>query len=224
MSGQSRRQFLRGAAASGLVLSSATGRAATRKSERDEAKVTPGEDLMQEHGVLERVLLIYGEAARRIDQQQAFDLTTIGSAAGIVRHFVEDYHEHTEENFVFPRLEKAGKLVELVAVLRVQHKRGRELTDTIQKLTLRPASTPELAAAMRAFERMYRPHAAREDTVLFPAFRELLSDPAYRELGEKFEALEQEKLGKGGFESAVAEVSRLESVLGIGDLSKFTPG
>jgi hypothetical protein len=34
---------------------------------------------------------------------------------------------------------------------------------------------------------MYRPHAVREDTVVFPAFRSVVGHSAYRELGEQFE-------------------------------------
>jgi hypothetical protein len=70
---------------------------------------------------------------------------------------------------------------------------------------------------------MYRPHAAREDTVLFPAFREVVGGAAYRELGEQFEHQEHARFGEHGFENAVAEVARLEGALGIGDLAQFTP-
>ncbi|HEX4355121.1 MAG TPA: hypothetical protein VHZ95_19450, partial [Polyangiales bacterium] len=72
--------------------------------ESSEAEVTPGEDLMQEHGVIERALLIYEEAGRRMDRGEQFDLEVVTSTAAIVRHFVEDYHERSEEQFVFPRL------------------------------------------------------------------------------------------------------------------------
>ena len=70
---------------------------------------------------------------------------------------------------------------------------------------------------------MYRPHAAREDTVLFPAFRSLLGRDAYRELGERFEEQEHARFGKHGFEDTVKEVARLEAALEIGDLASFTP-
>jgi hemerythrin-like domain-containing protein len=80
-----------------------------------------------------------------------------------------------------------------------------------------------LARALRAFERMYRPHAAREDTVLFPAFRGLLGAEAYRELGEQFEEQEHARFGEGGFERTVAEVERFERALDIADLASFTP-
>ena len=62
---------------------------------------------------------------------------------------------------------------------------------------------------------MYRPHAAREDTVLFPEFRGIVGGHAYGELGEQFEAKETEMLGDHGFEHAVAEVAKLEQAFGL---------
>jgi hemerythrin-like domain-containing protein len=189
--------------------------------ERDEAEVTPGEDLMQEHGVIERILLIYDEVARRIERgEPAFDLAVLTSAADIVRRFVEAYHEQNEERFVFPRLEAARRELDLVATLRRQHQRGREITAEIASAS---AASPELAQALRSFARMYRPHAAREDTVLFPAFRSVIGRAAYRELGEQFEEQEHARFGAQGFEHTVAEVARLEASLGIADLASFTP-
>jgi hypothetical protein len=69
---------------------------------------------------------------------------------------------------------------------------------------------------------MYRPHAAREDTVLFPAFRDIVGRHGYRELGEQFEDKEHELFGEHGFENTVAEIARLETALSIGDLARFT--
>src|SRR5262249_44242197 len=42
------------------------------------------------------------------------------------------------------------------------------------------------------------PHTAREDTVLFPAFREVVGRAGYRELGERFEDKEHELFGEPG--------------------------
>jgi hemerythrin-like domain-containing protein len=190
--------------------------------EEEEAEVTPGEDLMQEHGVLERILLLYDEAARRIEVQEAVDPTLIKSAAEIVQRFIASYHEKNEERFVFPRLQAAGREVDLVAVLLRQHQRGREVTDEIVRRAGSGASA-ELARALRSFARMYRPHAAREDTVLFPAFRSVVGRKGYHELGEQFEQDEHELFGEKGFENVVTDVAKLEAALGIGDLARFTP-
>jgi hypothetical protein len=81
----------------------------------------------------------------------------------------------------------------------------------------------ELARALRAFTHMYRPHAAREDTVLFPALHEIVGGSAYRELGEQFEDIEQKTLGAGGFEHAVVDIARIEQAFGLDDLAALTP-
>jgi hemerythrin-like domain-containing protein len=215
------RRRLLGAAVSSAGLALA-GCATLEIGEGGEAEVTPGEDLMQEHGVLERVLLVYDEVVARIGRGAKFDLAIVSQAAGIVRRFVEDYHERNEEQFVFPRLTAARRESELVETLLRQHARGRELTDAIvQKAGL--GSQQELSGLLTSFGRMYRPHAAREDTVIFPAFRELVGRSAYRELGEQFEDQEHQRFGEHGFESAVAEVAGLERALGIYDLAQFTP-
>ena len=226
---EERRRFLRAAASvAGIALASCAGSPAWAESgdrETEGAEVTPGEDLMQEHGVLERILLVYDEAIARIEKRekkQALDLAVVTKAAGIVRRFVEDYHEKLEEQFVFPRLRSAGREVDLVAVLLRQHERGRVLTDEISR-SARNGASPELAGLLRSFVRMYRPHAAREDTVLFPAFRDVVGRAAYRQLGEQFEDKEHELFGEHGFETVVGEVADLERSLGIYDLSSFTP-
>ena len=226
-----RRGFLRTVASAAGVAVTGCAAAATRRGGSVEptegggheaAEVTPGEDLMQEHGVLERILLIYDEAVGRIARGEAIDLGLIRSGAGIVRAFVEDYHEKLEEQFVFPRLESARRELELVAVLRRQHERGREVTDAIVRASTSTTPTPELAQMLRGFARMYRPHAAREATVLFPAFRAVVGGAAYRELGEAFEQQEHARFGEEGFADTVAEVAELEAALGIDDLADFT--
>src|SRR3989442_218794 len=97
----------------------------------EEAAVTPGEDLMQEHGALQRVLLIYDEAARLIALQRPFEVNVVAKAAAIVHGFVEEYHEANEEQFVFPRLQAHQRESELVTTLFQQHRKGPELTRLI---------------------------------------------------------------------------------------------
>jgi hemerythrin-like domain-containing protein len=227
-----RRVFLR----SGILLSGAavvgvgllSGAEAEKKSEEKEAEVGPPEDLMREHGVLKRVLLIYGEALRRIDVKQDFPPEALADAARIIRSFVEDYHEKLEEDFLFPRFEKANQLVDLVKVLREQHQAGRRVTDvTIRFASLQSlrneSDRAQLVSSMQQFIRMYNPHEAREDTVLFPAFRKIVSPHEFDSLGEDFEKKEDELFGGDGFEKMVDKVASIEKRFGIYDLAQFTP-
>jgi hemerythrin-like domain-containing protein len=222
----SRRTFLAMATSSAVVAScGATAATAERPKEGDD-KVTPVEDLMREHGVLRRVMYVYDDAALRLVDGREVPLDALGGCAALVRRVIEDYHEKLEENFLFPRFEKAGRLADLTAVLRRQHQVGRTLTDQIAALAKAPLADgdrPRLAAALRSFNHMYRPHAAREDTVLFPALRALVGGKAYGELGEEFEAQETRMLGEHGFEHAVADVGKLEQAFGLDDLAKLTP-
>ncbi|HYA41884.1 MAG TPA: hemerythrin domain-containing protein [Syntrophobacteraceae bacterium] len=268
----SRRRFLclTGGLAAGVALPAITSPLLAAAKNDDKVKaagVNPVEDLMREHGVLRRVLLIYEEAIRRIDKKKDLPSGVIADSAGIIRSFVEDYHEKLEENEVFPRLEKAAKLDDLVKVLFVQHQAGRSLTDSILKLSTpevlkipeakqkwedepaavrqiyegrpllfredgtlrgRPKSSEaskkdDLSSAMRQFVHLYRPHAAWEDTVLFPVFHSILSPKEFEVLGEKFEDREEDLFGKDGFEKMVDKVAEIEKKLGIHDLSGFTP-
>jgi hemerythrin-like domain-containing protein len=204
--------------------------ASSREQEKqeEEGEVTPAEDLMREHGALNRILLIYDEAIGRINAKKDFPPEVLRGAASIVRRFIEEYHERLEEENLFPLFEKAGKLVDLVGVLKQQHKAGRGLTAVIERagpvLGQRAASDRErLLRSLRLFVRMYRPHEAREDTVLFPALHEIVSPPEYEELGEKFETREHQLFGEGGFEKIVEEIAGLEKKVGLYDLSRFTP-
>jgi hypothetical protein len=70
---------------------------------------------------------------------------------------------------------------------------------------------------------MYRPHEAREDTILFPAFRKIVSKNEYDSLGEEFEKNEHNLFGKGGFESTIEKVSDIEKKLDLYELTQFTP-
>jgi hemerythrin-like domain-containing protein len=195
---------------------------AAAKDKDKEGEVSANEDLMREHGLLERVLIIYEEALPRLGKDAP--PSVIVDSAAIIHKFVEDYHERIEEEFVFPRLEK-GPQAALVTTLRAQHQAGRKLTEAISRLALAKdeASRRRLDTAARAFVRMYRPHAAREDTVLFPAFHASLSKKEYERLGDMFEDKEHQMLGSDGFEGMLAKVAGIEKQLGIEDIARFTP-
>jgi hemerythrin-like domain-containing protein len=182
---------------------------------------------MQDHGLLNMVLLIYDTCRTHVINKESFPKEAISIAAGVIRSFVEDYHEKQEENYLFPRFKKANQLTDLVSVLLQQHQTGRRLTDHIMQLAKSPVSTEtenqELIKFLASFNTMYRPHEAREDTVLFPAFRKIVSRHEYDSHGEEIEHNEHKLFGSDGFETMVNKVAGIEKSLGIYDLSQFTP-
>jgi hemerythrin-like domain-containing protein len=230
----SRRNFLGAAPWLGAAVvgaAAAPGLFAEQKKDKEqegkgEEEVSTNEDLMREHGVLKRVLLIYDEVVRRIRAKSDFPPQTVTDSARIIRDFIENYHEKLEEDYLFPRFRKAGKLAELVDVLLAQHQAGRRVTERI--LATVPAmktaqEREKLAADLHGFVRMYAPHEAREDTVLFPELHKVVSPHEYDALGDKFEAIERKTFGGDGFEMYVEKVAAIEKQLGIYDLAQFTP-
>ena len=222
-----RRRFL--AASSSLIIASPMLSLAADKDKIDpDEGVTAPEDLMKEHGVLNRCLLIYEEGMRRLRQREEVSSEVFNHTAQLVRTFVEEYHEKNEEKYIFPEFEKARKLVGLVETLKRQHVAGRTVTaailehsqpDNFRKKPNRNA----LLSACASFIRMYRPHEAREDTVLFPALRTILRPKQVEELGDRMEEDEHKVLGDEGFEKSVAQVEGIEKQLGIYELAQFTP-
>ena len=120
------------------------------------------------------------------------------------------------------------ELVDLVDVLLQQHQGGRRLTDIMMQFATNQAlknadDRRKLTDSMRQFIRMYNPHEAREDTVLFPAFRGIVSAHEFDSLGEDFEKKEDEVFGEDGFEKMVDQVATIEKKLGVYELAQFTP-
>jgi hemerythrin-like domain-containing protein len=205
-----------------------TGCKEKEEEDQDEGQeVSPPEDLMQEHGLLNRVLLIYDTCRIHLLNKENFPVDALSNSATIIRTFVEDYHEKQEENYLFPRFEKANQLIDLVKVLLSQHQAGRNITDQIIQLTKSSVRTDNenqrLIQLITSFNSMYRPHEAREDTVLFPAFRKIVSKNEYDSLGEEFEKNEHKLFGEDGFDTMVNKVAGIEKSLGIYELSQFTP-
>lgn len=224
---RSTRRHLLHAGSLGLLLGCAS-RNGREESDRKAEEIGPGEDLMREHGVLNRILLIYEECSRRLWSDRDFHVADLAEAAGLIRRFIEEYHEQLEERELFPRFERAGRLVDLVGTLRLQHCSGRWLTSEIlarcrNGLPGGPGARTSLADHLDRFVRMYRPHEAREDTVLFPALHEILSPRELETLGDQFEEREEKQFGRDGFEGIVSQVAQIEASLGLFDLSQYTP-
>jgi hemerythrin-like domain-containing protein len=188
------------------------------------------EDLMREHGVIRRVLVVYREAAARLRAKTGTPVPAdaLQSAAKLMRSFGEDYHEkQLEEAHIFPSLlVAAGPLAAEVNTLIAQHERGREITDYVLAVTARPidaAVAGPLARMLDAFARMYEEHAAREDTLIFPAWKATLSAKQLDEMGDLFEDIEKKTFGKDGFEDALRQVTAIEKGIALDPVELTAP-
>ena len=197
--------------------------------EATSVEVTAAEDLMREHGILRRALLVYQESVMRLRQDAAsVPPDGLEKVANLFRVFGEDYHEKKlEEVFIFPLVKKSpGTAAGYVDVLLAQHARGREITDYVLSITqaerIASNSVEPLAKALESFVRMYEHHAAIEDTVIFPAWKSAIGQAELDELGEKFEEIEHEQFGGDGYDVALKRMEDIESSLGLSNLDMFT--
>jgi hemerythrin-like domain-containing protein len=195
----------------------------------DEGEVSATEDLMREHGVLRRILVVYRETAGALRRTPtAVDVAALGEAAALFRVFGEDYHERKlEEQHVFPAVRRlGGEAAGLVDTLLAQHDRGRQLTAFIHGKCasgkVGTADAEPLASALEAFARMYEAHTAWEDTIVFQAWRKSMSDHARDETGEQFEKIERDQFKGDGFDMAAGRITAIEQRLGLHDLARFT--
>ncbi|HBL98232.1 TPA: hemerythrin [Candidatus Dependentiae bacterium] len=189
-------------------------------NKKEDLDIPPTEDLMREHGVIHRIFLIYEEIIKRIDKKDKIPLKELYKTANIIRSFIEEYHEKLEENYIFSLFEKNKKETELVKTLKRQHIQGKKITKQLlkivaQKEPLNNQTKKQLQALMQEFITMYRPHAAWEDTVLFPQVRALITKKGFEDLGEIFEDIETQLFGNKGFETIVKDVESIEKELGI---------
>lgn len=200
-----------------------------KKKTSKEPEVTATEDLMREHGVIRRALLIYHETVPLLRTKAAsVDAAALYKTAQLFRRFGEDYHERMlEETHIFPIVRKlSGRAGKYPDVLEAQHRRGREITDYIMGVTkpgkVATAHAEPLAKVMEGLAEMYEHHAAREDTIVFPAWKGTMTAKQLDEISDKFEEIEHREFGKDGFEDAEKTVDGIEGRLGFSDISRFT--
>jgi hemerythrin-like domain-containing protein len=230
-----RRSIIAAGLASPSLLASAApvltaGKHAPKTKSKTEEKPTGAvEDLMREHGVLRRCILVYRECAGRLRiDPENLDASALNDTAKLFRSFGEEYHEKKlEEAHIFPRVRRAVAGVEAsVAILMTQHARGREITDYILSVTAGPHVAPTdaemLARAFDAFDVMYANHTAREDTIVLPAWKAQLSPVELAEMGNLFETIERAEFGDDGFDDTVKRIAAIEERLGLRSLSQFT--
>jgi hemerythrin-like domain-containing protein len=231
-SDSTRRELLRNGA---LILTSTAFAASSiealaQKADEAEPEVTATEDLMREHGVIRRALLVYSELADKIRKSPAsVDAAALHKTAQLFRTFGEDYHERMlEEQHIFPIVRRMkGEAAGYPDILVAQHNRGREITEYTLSVTnaskISVQHAEPLAQVFESFVRMYENHAAREDTIVFPAWKTNFTNKQLDALSDQFEEIEHKMFGKDGFEDAEKTISGIEANFGFTDISQFTP-
>jgi hemerythrin-like domain-containing protein len=195
--------------------------------ELEEEESSPTEDLMREHGVVERILLIYQRILEKAITGQEIDISAINRASQMVDMYVSNHHEKDEEEYIFPKFREANYIVEIVDTLENQHDVARELNRQIMDLSSQGADISQedlvrLLDRCGMYINMYLPHISRENTIVFPTFFDIVSNEYIQDIKEKMEDEEEQALGDTGFRGLVGRVSEIEKQVGCHDLEQYT--
>jgi hemerythrin-like domain-containing protein len=189
---------------------------------------SPIEDLMVQHSVLRRALLIYEECIRRLTNNEELDPALIADTTDVIDKVIINLHAPLERAYIFPMYEKSEKYSKMAQILDDQHNAAGGIEKEILKYSNReflanPDNKNELINFFRKAIRVFRPHIDREDTEMFPDFKDFISVEEYYALGDKFIGLEEKKFGERGLRAMVDKIEAVEKALGINDLDSFTP-
>lgn len=84
--------------------------AQTIESTEKKEEISPIEDLMREHGILHRILLIYDEVLKYLKYPKIKNAILINlvifNTVTISQQFIENYHQELEEKYISPILVK----------------------------------------------------------------------------------------------------------------------
>lgn len=200
-----------------------------KKGEALEERVaSPIEDLSKEHGVLERLLLIYDKVINDAASGMGFNARAINGATRIFKDYIGEHHDRCEERYIFPKFREANYIVELIDILQYQHDVAKRLTGEILERTS-PGSPMDESGVKRvtslccSLVYMYRPHMSREQTVVSPTFYDIVTEGYIKDIKEEMEAEEKKLLGETGFRGLVGRVSEIEKEVGTHDLQQYIP-
>ena len=177
---------------------------------------SPTETLEAEHRLIQRVVATMAQIADAVEQGRVVEVPVLRELVRFLKTFGDECHHAKEETALFPMLELKG--VPLagcpVAVLHNDHLKGRvlvgELSDAIEAYAAEDRSgRRSVIPALRALVAFYPDHIWKEDYLLFPLARKVLSSMDERILTQHFEQLEA-GVGSGAHQRYEQFVKELE--------------
>jgi hemerythrin-like domain-containing protein len=168
----------------------------------DVKSMRPTDDLMDEHRVIERMLVILTKASNRLEKGQDVDSELYVDAVDFLKNFADKCHHTKEEKLLFEKMMERGVSGEVgpIAVMMREHQDGRAHVKSLDKLSKEKMSktTREgLIKSSRAYVDLLSKHIQKEDNVLYPLANQILDKEDQKELEKGFEEVEEKVMGPG---------------------------
>ena len=173
--------------------------------------------LMEEHRIIEGVLVSLEAAASRLDAGQPVRTGFFVDAADFIKGFADGCHHRKEEGVLFPAMEAAGlpRQGGPIQVMLAEHEEGRRLTRGIREAAERlqggqPQAKVQLVSSAQSYVALLRQHIAKEEQILFPMADQVLDATRQAEVIEAFERIEHEETGADVHETYLAVARALD--------------
>jgi hemerythrin-like domain-containing protein len=177
--------------------------------------------LVEEHSVIQRVLLALETAAGRVEGGQTVRPEFFLDAADFIKGFADGCHHKKEEGVLFESMATFGVPVQggPIGVMLAEHEQGRAYTramrEAAQKLSTGDQSARgEMVRNARGYVALLRQHIDKENGILFPMAAQVIPLAEQEAVVEGFEGVEHEETGAGVHEKYLALAEKLEAEMG----------
>ncbi len=149
----------------------------------------PIQELMDEHRIIEKVLTALEAAAA-----QEVSLEFYERAVDFIANFADKCHHGKEEERLFPVLEEKGipRQSGPIGCMCDEHQIGRGHVRSMREL-ISTGDLPGLRRESLEYVALLRSHIQKEDNVLFPMGRNVLSEGDLESLRARFDEVEHGK-------------------------------
>lgn len=178
------------------------------------------EALKKDHRLIEKMLDILQKTAKKLDQGGDVPADSLKNASGFIKKFADNYHHGKEEELLFKAMEEKGFPREggPIGVMLIEHDEGRgyshALAESIEKYSAGDNSAKKaIAENARNYSDLLSQHIPKEDGILYMMADNILSESFQEELLKKFDVVEKEKLGDGGWQKYADLVDQLSKEL-----------
>lgn len=175
------------------------------------------EILMEEHRVIERVLIALERAVARLSKGEDVYLRFFTGTIVFIKNFADGCHHQKEEGILFPAMVENGLSKETgpIAVMLAEHEEGRRYTQKMRQAlermqTCNDASANELAQNAQGYIKLLRQHIYKEDSILFPLADKIIPPDQQGQVHEAFKLVERDETGESVHEKYLGLAVRLE--------------
>ncbi len=155
--------------------------------------------LENEHRTIEKIARVMAVLTDELAENRDIDDDILRDLCQFLRIYAHQCHHGKEESYLFPMLESHGVPEDgcPLGALRHEHERSRALTQELVQASAayaanRYADSSALSEVLRNLAQFYPAHIWKEEYLLFPMARKVLSDEDDERLLKEFRSVESD--------------------------------